>query len=275
MFKLSRRGFMIGCSSAIAAMAGSRLSYVAFGSPEDEPNQDILVVVFLRGGMDGLSVVAPIAGADRGLYEASREDIALPLTGENAALPLNAQFGLHGAAAPLHDLYQAGHLALVHAAGLTSDTRSHFDAMQFMELGTPDSKSSTTGWLTRHLQSAPNLPDQIIMPALAAGNLAPTSLNGSREAIGMTSPRDFSLDGHWKYNDWQRQAMRRMYSGASWLHQAGTQTLNALDVVELADPGDYTPENGAEYPGGGLGNNLQTIAQMIKMQLGLRVATVD
>ena len=275
MFKLSRRGFMIGCSSAIAAMAGSRLSYVAFGSPEDEPNQDILVVVFLRGGMDGLSVVAPIAGADRGLYEASREDIALPLTGENAALPLNVQFGLHGAAAPLHDLYQAGHLALVHAAGLTSDTRSHFDAMQFMELGTPDSKSSTTGWLTRHLQSAPNLPDQIIMPALAAGNLAPTSLNGSREAIGMTSPRDFSLDGHWKYNDWQRQAMRRMYSGASWLHQAGTQTLNALDVVELADPGDYTPENGAEYPGGGLGNNLQTIAQMIKMQLGLRVATVD
>lgn len=275
MFKPTRRGFMIGCSAAIAAMAGGRLSYVAFGAPDDEPNQDILVVVFLRGGMDGLSVVAPIAGADRGYYEASREDIALPLTGDNAAINLNGQLGLHGAAAPLHDLYQSGHLAIVHAAGLTSDTRSHFDAMQYMELGTPGSKSITSGWLTRHLQSSPSLPETIIMPALATGNLAPTSLQGSREAIGMTSPGDFELGGHWQYRDWQRQAMREMYNGTSWLHDAGLQTLDALDVMELADPGDYTPENGADYPGGGLGRNLQTVAQMIKMQLGLRVATVD
>ncbi len=256
-------------------MAGARLSYVAFGAPEAEPNQDTLVIVFLRGGMDGLSVVAPIAGSDRGHYEASREDIALPISGDNAALALNAQFGLHGAASPLYDLYQAGHLAIVHAAGLTSDTRSHFDAMQYMELGTPGSKSVTSGWLTRHLQSSPSLPDTIIMPALATGNLAPTSLQGSPETIGMTSPRDFSLDAHWFYSSWQRAAMRDMYNGSSWLHDAGSQTLDALDVMELADPGDYAPENGADYPNGGLGNNLKTVAQMIKMQLGMRVATVD
>ena len=104
---VSRRGFVAGCSAAIAALAGARLTHVAFGSPEAEPNQDILVTIFLRGGMDGLSVVAPIAGADRGHYQASRSSLALPLTGDNAMRPLTDFFGLHPAAAPLHELYQA------------------------------------------------------------------------------------------------------------------------------------------------------------------------
>jgi uncharacterized protein (DUF1501 family) len=272
---VSRRGFVAGCSAAIAALAGARLTHVAFGSPEAEPNQDILVTIFLRGGMDGLSVVAPIAGADRGHYQASRSSLALPLTGDNAMRPLTDFFGLHPAAAPLHELYQAGKAAIIHAAGLTSDTRSHFDAMQYMELGTPDQKVSTSGWLTRHLMTAGNLPPEIIAPAVAAGSTAPTSLLGSRETIGMTSPRDFSNNGHWAYGSWQRMALRKMYTGNTWLHQSGIQTLNAVDVIEYASPGSYTPENGATYPGGSFGTSLQTVAQMIKMQLGMRLATID
>jgi uncharacterized protein (DUF1501 family) len=275
MAKITRRGVMVGCSSAIAAMAGARLSYVAWGSPEAEPNQEIVVVVFLRGGMDGLSAVFPIAGDDRASYEASRENIAVPRTGANAALPLTDFFGLHPAGAPLHGLYQAQKLAVVHAAGLTSDTRSHFDAMQYMELGTPNSKSATSGWLTRHLTSAPNLPADLIMPALSVGNMQPTSLAGSTEAIGMTSPGSFSFNGNWRYNDKMRQTLRQLYTGDSWLHAAGIETLNAIDVVEYGNPGQYTPENGAVYPGGGFGDSLKTVAQMIKLQLGLRVATVD
>ena len=275
MFRTTRRGFMVGCSAAIAAW-GSGLSFTAFGSAEAEPNQEIIIVVFLRGGMDGINVVPPIAGADRGHYEAKRAQIAVPVSGTNAALPLDSRFGLHPGLAPLHGLYQSKKLAVVHAAGLTSDTRSHFDAMQYMELGTPNNKSSATGWLTRHLQSATNLPQEIIMPAVAVGSLQPTSLLGSRESIGMTTPSDFSLGGHWFYGDSQRQALRKMYAGSnSWLHQAGIQTLDAVDVVELANPGDYVPGNGAVYPGGGFGRNLQTVAQVIRMQLGLRVATVD
>lgn len=275
MFQVSRRGFMVGCSTAIAAMAGGRLSYVAFGNPEEEPNQNILVVVFLRGGMDGLSVVMPIAGDDRGYYETSREDIAIPVSGVNAALPLTDFFGLHPAGAPLYGLYQDKKMAIVHAAGLTSDTRSHFDAMKYMELGTPGSKSATNGWLTRHLQTSSNLPGEIIMPALAVGNLQPTSLAGSTEAIGMTSPNSFSFGGHWRYGDAQRTALRKTYSGATWLHEAGQQTLDAIDVVEYGNPGNYTPENGAVYPNNSFGQNLRTVAQMIKLQLGMRVATVD
>lgn len=275
MFQVTRRGFMVGCSTAIAAMAGGRLSYVAFGSPEEEPNQNMLVVVFLRGGMDGLSVVMPIAGADRGYYETSREDIAIPASGVNAALPLTDFFGLHPAGAPLVGLYQDKKLAVIHAAGLTSDTRSHFDAMKYMELGTPGSKSAANGWLTRHLQTSSNLPGEIIMPALAVGNLQPTSLSGSTEAIGMTSPNSFSFGGNWRYGDAQRVALRKTYSGATWLHEAGQQTLDAIDVVEYGNPGNYTPENGAVYPNNSFGQNLRTVAQMIKLQLGMRVATVD
>ena len=274
MFKTTRRGFLVGCSAAIASMSGG-LSFTAFGSAEDEPNQDILVVVFFRGGMDGLSVVPPIDGDDRGYYLEQRPDIQIPTSGETAAINLDDHFGLHPGAAPLYELYQDKRLAIVHAAGLTSNTRSHFDAMQYIELGTPDSKSSTTGWLTRHLQSAANLPEEIIMPTMAVGSLQPTSLAGSRDSIGLTSPGSFSLNGNWYYEDWQRLALRQMYTGTSWLHEAGIQTLNAVDVIEWSNPGNYTPGNGATYPNSGFGRDLQAVAQMIKLQLGLRVATVD
>jgi uncharacterized protein (DUF1501 family) len=265
---------MVGCSAAIAAWTGG-LRFTAFGSPEAEPNQEILIVIFLRGGLDGMNVVMPIAGADRGIYEAMRPQIAVPTSGAGAAIPLDARFGLHPGAAALHGLYQSGKLAVVHAAGLTSDTRSHFDAMQFMELGTPDSKSLTSGWLTRHLESAGNLPAQVIMPVVAVGNQQPTSLLGSRESIGMNSPDDFTLATHWYYGDGQRRALREMYAGPTWLHGAGRQTLDAVDIVERANPDDYVPGNGALYPGGGFGESLKTIAQVIRMQLGLRVATAD
>lgn len=273
--KVSRRGFMVGCSAAIAALAGGRLTHVAFGNPAAEPNQEVLVVVFLRGGMDGLSVVAPMAGDDRGHYESARQRLALPTSGNNAALRLDDFFGLHPQAAPLLDLYQAGKAAVIHAAGLTSDTRSHFDAMQYIELGTPGQKSSTSGWLTRHLQTAGNLPDEIIAPAIAASGSTPTSLQGSLEAIGMAKPTDFHLHSNWRYGSWQRMALRNMYSGSTWLHQSGLQTLNAVDVIEYAAPKSYEPENGAEYPNGSFGDSLKTVSQMMKMQLGLRVATVD
>ncbi len=208
MFKVTRRGFMVGCSAAIAGMAGGRLSMAAFGQAAQEPNQEIIVIVFLRGGMDGLTAVFPIAGDDRGHYLENRVDIAVPLTGQNAAIPLDDFFGMHPSGSAFRELYQAKKLAVVHAAGLTSDTRSHFDAQEYMEFGTPGNKSSTSGWLTRYLTSADNLPTKIIMPTLALGNLQPSSLAGSLEAIGMTNPGEFSFNGHWRYGQPQRQASR-------------------------------------------------------------------
>ena len=116
-FEITRRQFLVGCSAAIASLAGARLTSLAFASPLETFNTDILVVVFLRGGCDGLNIVPPIAGPDRGHYETARPVLKIPASGQNAALPLDQQFGLHPAAAPLHELYQDGKLAIVHAAG--------------------------------------------------------------------------------------------------------------------------------------------------------------
>ncbi|MEP7358493.1 MAG: DUF1501 domain-containing protein [Anaerolineales bacterium] len=271
--KVNRRQFLMGCSAAIAAMAGARLTNLAFADPLDTGyNNEILVAVFLRGGWDALNVVPPISGADRGYYESARADIQVPVP---AAIALNAQFGLHPALAPLQPLYQAGHLAVVHAVGLTEDTRSHFDAMQYMELGTPGVKTTANGWITRHLQSAPNLPPSIFLPAISANSSQATSLLGSDEAAAIAGPDSFTFGGHWRWGDPQRTSLRALYAGSNWLYQAGTETLNTLDVIEAAGFDNYAPANGAVYPNGSFGDSLQTVAQIVKADLGLRAATID
>ena len=134
-------------------------------------------------------------------YENARPYLKIPTSGAGAALGLDGQFGLHPAMAPLHALYQSKKLAVIQAAGLTSDTRSHFDAMAYMELGTPGNKTIGTGWLTRHLQSATNLPPSIIFPVLSAGGSQPLSLLGTLDAVAMNSPSDFNLWTHWQYGE--------------------------------------------------------------------------
>ncbi len=286
MSSSTRRGFITGCSATVAAFAGAQFNTLAFGAPGGL-NQDILVSIFLRGGLDGLNLVIPIGGADRGHYEAARQNIAVPVTGANAALALDSQLGFHpatntwpsGTATPpatLYDLYQDNKLSIVHAAGMHEDNRSHFDSMSFMELGTPGVLTTGTGWLTRHLQSAANLPTELLMPALAVGNLQQVSLQGSTEAINMTTPGSFSLNvGPSQWRTAQRVALRNLFSAETWLHDSGSQTLDAIDLIELHASGSNDPANGAVYPGGSFGNHLQTVAQMIKLDIGLQVATVD
>ncbi len=274
---LTRRGFLVGCSTAIAGLAGSRFNTMAFGDP-GTANTEILLVVFLRGGMDGLSLVPPIAGTDRGLYEAARPNLRIPTTGAGAALGLDGQFGLHPSAAALHELFQDGKLAIVQAAGMIDVVnKSHFDAMQFIELGTPGSNTQDNGWLTRHLDSAVNLPGEIIMPSLAIGDLQPASLLGNLETVNLADPENFNIDnGPWLWRNAQRTTLRAMYeSSTSWLHDAGVQALDAADIVSLNVTGDYQPANGAVYPESEFGDHLKVLAQMIKLDLGLQAATVD
>lgn len=274
----SRRSFLVGCSAAIAGLAGSRFNSLAFGSTEGADSDEVLVVLFLRGGMDGLNLVPPIGGADRGFYEALRPTLKVPVAGPGAALALgNTGFGLHPAAAPLHELYQDGKLAIVQAVGMHENQRSHFDSMDWMELGTPGVSNGTSGWLTRHLLTAPSLPTQIIMPSLAVGSTQTTSLLGSLETINLADVDTFSLNvGPWRWLDAQRVALRHLYSGNdTWLHQSGLQALNAVDIIELNAGSGYVPGNGAVYPQSYFGSNLQLVAQMVKLELGLRVATVD
>jgi uncharacterized protein (DUF1501 family) len=258
-------------------MSGARFPSLAFADPKQTVNEEILVVVFLRGGMDGLNFIVPISGTDRGHYESARPDLAVPMSGADAALPLNGHFGLHPSATALHDLFLDGNLAVINATGIDISNRSHFDSMEFIERGTPGVKTTSTGWLARHFQSAFNLPPSIIMPSVSVGSLQATSLLGDRNTVNMSDPNSFNLQvGPWRWRDAQRIALRHMYTGDdTWLHASGLQALDAMDIVELNTTGSYTPANGAVYPSNSFGDGLQVIAQMIKLGLGLRVATMD
>jgi len=260
---LPRRQFLQGCSSAIAAMAGARLTNLAFAKQND--NADILVVVFLRGGWDALNVVPPLQGDDRGFYEKARPNIKI-----TDLLQLNEQFGLHPSLSPLYDLYQAGKMGVVHAVGLNHDTRSHFDAQEYIELGTPGSKSITSGWVTRHLQE---VGVSSILPVVAT-NGSPSSLLNFVPTVSLNNPADFSQWGTDLIGS-QQAALRQMYSGESILHRAGTRTLDALNIVSPLVEKEYQPSNGAYYNDDELGQQLKTIAQMIKLDAGLKVAAVD
>ena len=204
IIKPTRRSFLKGCTAAVAGVASTRVTNLAFAAPGD-PNEELLVVVFLRGGMDGLNVVMPRSGADRGYYEAARPDLKVPASGAGSALPLNGVFGLHPAAAPLHSLYQDGKLAVVLAAGLDEANRSHFDAQEFMERGTPGDRTTSTGWLARHFASTQNLPDEIIMPSLSVGSTQVTSLLGDTDAVNLSDVDRFNINnGPWQWRDAQR-----------------------------------------------------------------------
>lgn len=260
---LPRRQFLQGCSAAIAAMTGARLTNLAFAKEADQT--DTLVVVFLRGGWDALNVVPPIGGDDRGFYEKARPNIKI-----TNLLQLNDQFGLHPALNPLYDLYQAGKMGVIHAVGLNHDTRSHFDAQEYIELGTPGSKSITSGWITRHLQQTGA---SSILPVLAT-NGSPSSLLNFVPTVSLNDPSEFS---QWENGliASQQAALRQMYKGESILHRAGLRTLEALNIVSPLTQQEYQPSNGAVYNDDELGRQLKTIAQMIKLDTGLKVAAVD
>lgn len=236
----------------------------------------ILISVFLRGGCDALNLVMPIAGPDRAVYEGLRPEIHIASSGDAAAIPLDETFGLHPSATALGELYQDGRLAVVMAAGMHVDTRSHFDAQLYMELGTPDVKTTASGWMARHLATAPGMPQVIMMPALSAGNSQAVSLRGCNAALTVSSPDSFQLNtGPWRWRDAQRAALRHLYGGSNWLHLAGTQALDALDIIESVDTDDYVPANGAVYPNTSFGRLMRMVAQLIKLPLGVRAVAVD
>lgn len=255
-------------------VAGSLVS-AAFGEPSSD--EEILVSVFLRGACDGLSAVMPLGGKDRAAYEAERPTLKIDASGPKGALSLNGDFGLHPSARALHQLYEDKKLAIVLAAGLPSDTRSHFDAQNYMELGTPDKKSTTSGWLARHLDSVDHSRG---LAAVAVGALPPTAFLSDANAAAVASPAGFNLGGKREYQAPLREALRRMYAsapaagGSAWLGKRGLQVLDTIDLLEGA-AGNYQPANKAEYPKGEIGNKLKTLAQLIKMPLGLKVASVD
>lgn len=304
MNAFNRRDFLKGCCvTALAAGSGSRARAYFAPSPllPATATDDTLVVVFLRGAMDGLSLLPPGASSPyRADYEASRTNTRVPLSGTGAALALaNSTWALHPRASGLHALYQAGHAAFVVAAGQVQPNpvvRSHFEAQSNLEFGIGGGGGNGIGWLTRHLVSG-GLPANVPLPAASMGSITANSLLGSSDAITMNSGSDFRLDTfHWSWQDDDAAhglvgAVSRMNalwsSNATLLERAGMETLDSLALLRPIDfnpydavnnPDGYQPTGGANYTlayNGSFGTQLRNVAQMIKLNLGLRAVTID
>jgi len=247
------------------------------------PRGDILLVVFARGGYDGLNMVIPYL--DEGNYFNRRRTIAIPAPDSNAArkgIDLDGRFGMHPALALPGEggwsrWWDAGILAMVHAVAMRNDTRSHFDAMDFMERGTPGEKTRNDGWLGRHLATAATANGSPFR-AVGMGTQLQASLRGPVPAIALRSIADFHLQGRQSEIARFTQHLQTLYGGEGWLDAQGQATFAALEVLQksVSNPAGYVPSNGASYQTSGeFGVSLSQIAQLIKADVGLEVACVD
>jgi uncharacterized protein (DUF1501 family) len=236
-----------------------------------------LVVLFQRGAADGLNIVVPFGEPN---YYRMRPTIAIPQprrNGAEAAIDLDGFFGLHPSLAPLEPLFQKSELAIVHAAGSPDPTRSHFDAQDFMESGTPGIKATDDGWLNRALET---VPEENTSPfrAVAMGPNLPRMLRGSAPAIALPDVKQFRVmsqtPGMGQIAEGGFEAMYAQTVDHA-LRGTGTETFEAIDMLRKADPSKYKPENGANYGNSRLGQSLQQIGQLLKANIGAEVLFVD
>jgi uncharacterized protein (DUF1501 family) len=237
----------------------------------------ILIVLFQRGAADALNMVVPHGDAD---YYALRPTIAIPQPGARAeaAIDLDGFFGLHPALAPLRPFWDRGMLAPIHAVGSPSATRSHFDAQDYMESGTPDLKSTPDGWLNRYLAARGTCAEcEAKAPkpfrAVAMTEQTPRILAGQAPVIAMSSLDDFTIRA--SGSDVERLEALYRTGRADIIHGAGAETFDAVKMLRTANPQRYRPENGAAYPRSQFGQRLLQIAQLIKADVGLEVAFAD
>jgi uncharacterized protein (DUF1501 family) len=232
-----------------------------------------LVVIFQRGAADGLNVVVPYREKN---YYAMRPTIAIPAA---QVLDLDGFFGLHPSLAAFKPLYAGGQLAIVHAAGSPDMSRSHFDAQDYMESGTPGLKSTADGWLNRALQSEDlrHRQEHTAFRALALGAQVPRTLAGSVPALAISNVSNFAVGGHVGAASPAAGAFEAMYSdtGDSIFHSTGEATFEAVKMLRAADPAQYKPAAGIEYPNNDFGNNMKQIAQLLKANLGVEAAFTD
>jgi uncharacterized protein (DUF1501 family) len=280
---ITRRSFMdmvgkagvIGLSRSLFPAWMPRMAFR--GTERVDARGDVLVTIFQRGGMDGLSVVIPYG--DGKAYYDRRPTISVPAPGrgDGTAIDLDGHFGLHPALRPLQDIYDAKHLAVVHATGSSDPTRSHFNAMEYMERGTPGDKMVSTGWINRHLQTAAWQNDSPFR-AVGMGAMLQGSLRGPVSALALKSITDFHLGGRDDQLAGIQDTLARLYSidaPDDALDTQATEVFSALKILQRLSATTYAPENGAVYPETDFGRGLKQAAQLIKADVGLEVSCID
>jgi uncharacterized protein (DUF1501 family) len=266
--------FLRNGAMAVVGMAAvpSFLSRAALAAESLTGGKKRLVVVFQRGAADGLNIVVPHA---ENSYYAMRPTIAIP---RQSVIDLDGFFGLHPSMASFQQLWKDSHLAIVHAAGSPDTTRSHFDAQDYMESGTPGVKSTEDGWLNRALHSEVGAKEkQSPFRAVAMGGKLPRILAGQEPSVAIDNINNFGVGGRGAAAAPLANTFEAMYAQSvdSVLHGTGAETFDAVKMLKAANPERYTPAAGANYPRGQFGQALRQTAQLIKADLGVEVAFAD
>jgi uncharacterized protein (DUF1501 family) len=271
----NRRVFLRNSALAMvgAGTAPMWLQRALYADGTPSPRKKILVAIFQRGAADGLNVVVPHGES---AYYSLRPTISIPRPSSigdkrgQSAIDLDGFFGLHPSLAPLKPLFDQQHLAVVDAVGSPDPTRSHFDAQDYMESGTPGLKSTDSGWMNRALVKPVGKVSPVRAVALGAG--LPRTLRGDEAAVSMQNI------GAFQGKDQQAAAeFQQMFEASKdpVLQATGRETFEAMAMLQSIQKQPYTPAAGADYPRAPLGESLKQIAQLIKANVGMEMAFAD
>ncbi len=272
---MNRRIFLRNAGLAMVGVGAAPLWLQrALYAQDKAPGQrkKVLVAIFQRGAADGLNIVVPHADP---AYYALRPTIAIPrpaagVAPEDAVIDLDGRFGLNPALAPLKPLWDTRRLAIVHATGSPDPTRSHFDAQDYMESGTPGLKATADGWLNRALpaERGPISP----VRAVSMGATLPRTMRGVNNAIAVEALNTFKVG-----NAGAASVLQSLYSGSNdqVLNGTGKETFDAVSLLQSVQKNPYQPAGGAKYPKGRFGDSMRQIAQLIKADVGVEVAFAD
>ncbi|OQB62023.1 MAG: hypothetical protein BWX95_01548 [Bacteroidetes bacterium ADurb.Bin141] len=276
----TRRAFLKGAGIAMFGISlGGVPTFVARAAESLKQNRlykkkKILVCIFQRGAMDGLMAVTPFEDS---FLKSARPTLFMEAGREKPLIDLDGRFGLHPAFKSFATLFKEKQLAIVHGIGSPNNTRSHFDAQDYMESGTPFNKGTTSGWLNRAIGVMGH--DASPFTAVSLTSSMPRSLYGTNEALAISNLNDFSLQV--RENKFTQGLVANSFEDlydettSSLLKETGKESFDAMKMLQRADVKNYNPSNGAEYPKTALGKAMMQIAQLIKMDIGLEIAFAE
>lgn len=274
--ELSRRQFVAaGASMSALAFFPDWLPRISLAK-NYAANRDVIVSVFMRGGADGLSLCAPFADAN---YYTSRSTIAIPRPDASAAtkgINLDNFFMFPQALSGLVPAFQATDLLVVHATGSLNNSRSHFDAQRYMEVGKPADPSLISGWLGRHLASIPPAKPDAPLRALGVANGLQKTLVGAPKTLPIADPTNYTVGGASNTQNARLAFMNTDYATSTEpLKSAALDATETVTLLRSVNFAGYRPANSAVYPNSGFGRALRSVAVLIKQDVGIEAAQVD
>jgi uncharacterized protein (DUF1501 family) len=279
----TRRGFLKGGALAMLGIGiGGIPTFIARAANDDKKvgpykKKKVMVCIFQRGAMDGLMAVTPFTDE---YLKTARPTLFMDAakSGNNPLIDLDGRFGLHPSMKSFEPYFKDKRLAIVHGMGSPNNTRSHFDAQDYMESGTPFNKGTASGWLNRavgllgHEAATP-------FQAVSLTSSLPKSFYGDNPTIAINNLQDFAIQmrGNPMAANMAAKSFEELYDQTSnaLLNKAGKESFDAVKMLQKTDTKNYKPANNAVYPTSQLGNALKQIAQLIKMDVGMEVAFTE